>query len=140
MTDTALTGTIVGSYDGPTIEHDADLPDGAIRLPSGAWAVLRPTSAVTGRDVKRVRAALDKDGTGTILSGALAAAIGVRVAEWSIVDGTGRGVPLPFNNPAVLDIISADDLLELESLVRPWVMRILNLGKAEDKDKGADPS
>lgn len=136
MNDTALTGTIVDRDDVPTINHDPSLPDGAVRLPSGAWAVLKPTSAVTGKDIKRVRAALDKDGTGTILSGALAVAIGVRVADWSILDGTGREVPMPFNNTAVLDIISGDDLLELESLVRPWVMRILNLGK-EDKP---DPS
>lgn len=136
MTDTALTGSIVGHDDVPIFDHDPSLPDGAVRLPSGAWAVLKPTAAVTGRDIKRVRLALDKDGTGTILSGALAVAIGVRVENWNITDGTGREVPLPFNNPAVLDIISGDDLLELESLVRPWVMRILNLGK-EDKP---DPS
>lgn len=130
MTDTVLTGDVI---DGPvTIDHDPSLPDGATRLPSGGWVVLKPTSAATGKDVKRVRAALDKDGTGTILSGALTVAIGVRVGDWQVTDSLGRPVPLPFNNPTVLDNISADDLLMLEGAVRPWVLRILNMGQ-EDK-------
>lgn len=132
MTDTALTGTIVGHDEHPGVfDHDPTLPDGATRLPSGGWVALNPTSVATGKDIRRVRAALDKDGTGTILTGALAVAIGVRVAEWEITDGTGRNTPLPFNNPAVLDNIPGDDLLALEDMVRPWVLRILSGSKDE---------
>lgn len=129
MTEAVLTGDVI---DGPvTIDHDPTLPSGATRLPSGGWVALRPTSAVTGRDIKRVRSALDKDGAGTILSGALAAAIGVRVAEWQIDNGAGLNTPLPFNRPDVLDGIPGDDLLALEDLVRPWVLRILGAEKGE---------
>jgi hypothetical protein len=108
---------------------------GEVRLPSGGWAQLKPFSAATGADVKRVRRALNADGTGDILGGAFAAGIGVVVVEWQI---PGQSMlQLPFNNPAVLDRLPADDLLALEDTVRPWVLRILG---HEKKAGEADPS
>lgn len=110
---------------------------GEMRLPSGGWAQLRPTSLLTGADVKRIRAALNAEGTGDILGGALAAGIGAVVADWQI---PGRDqLPLPVAGKQVLMSLSMDDLLFLEDCVRPFVLRIL--GKEQDKPKGeSDPS
>lgn len=107
---------------------------GAVRLPSGGWAILRDPAQLTGRDVRRVRAALNADGTGDILDGALTAGIGVRVTEWQIP--ARPQLPLPVNgNRTGLDLLPADDLLTLEDLVRPWVMRVLG----QEKKAEADP-
>lgn len=124
-----------------TEEIHAEIPlpglPGEMRLPSGGWAVLRPTSQLTGADVKRIRAALNAEGTGDILGGALAAGIGAVVADWQI---PGRAqLPLPRAGHRVLASLPMDDLLALEDSVRPFVLRIL--GKEQDKPKGdADPS
>lgn len=113
------------------------LPDGALRLPSGGWALLKPSSLATGRDVRVIRRALNEEGTGDIMSGAMAATLGALVVDWQI---PGRPqLPLPMAGRASLDMLPADDLLTLEEAVRPFMLRIL--GQEPKRKAGeSDPS
>ena len=43
---------------------------GEMRLPSGGWAVFAPFESLTDGDVRKIRAALNREGTGDILGGA----------------------------------------------------------------------
>jgi hypothetical protein len=111
------------------------MPPGAMRLPSGGWAQLRPFDDLTGRDIRVIRRALNAEGTGDILGGALAAGIGAVVCDWQIPNRPQ--LELPTREPSkVLDRLPARDLLALEAHVRPFVEQIL--GK-EDKGKADEP-
>lgn len=126
----------MSDYDTPdTTESELLMPDGATRLPSGGWAVLKPFEQLNGIDVRRIRAALNREGTGEIMGGALAIGIGAVVMDWQ-VPGRDR-LALPHNNAKVLDALPMLDLLHLEDQVRPIVERIM--GK-ESKAGEADPS
>lgn len=129
------------SYDTLEEAETTEIPlpglPGEQRLPSGGWAQLRPVSSLTGADVRRIRNALNSEGTGDILGGALAAGIGAVVMDWQI---PGRNqLVLPRVGAKVLNELPALDLLHLEDAVRPFVLRIL--GKEEKaKDGETDPS
>lgn len=120
-----------------TDEVHLGMPDGATRLPSGGYVVMRPTSSATGRDVKRIRQALNHDGTGDIFNAAMATAIGVLAGECMIVNWQGQGEAKMLNHPAVLDTLPADDMMAIEDMVRPWVQGIL---RPEGRDAAADPN
>lgn len=109
---------------------------GEVRLPSGGWAQLKPVSALTGRDVRRIRTALNADGTGDTMSQAMALTLGAVVVEWQI---PGQSMlQLPHANPAVLDRLSFDDLMALEEIAEPIMKRAL--GHRDKKAGEADPS
>jgi hypothetical protein len=109
---------------------------GEIRLPSGGWAQLKPVSELTGRDVRRIRTALNADGTGDTMSQAMALTLGAIVVEWQI---PGQSMlQLPYANPAVLDRLSFDDLMALEEIAEPIMKRAL--GHRDKKAGESDPS
>lgn len=114
---------------------EIDMPAGAVRLPSGGWALLKPRSELTGLDVRRIRKTMNADGTGDMISGAMAATLGALVVDWQI---PGRDqLALPFTTPTVLDRVPFDDLMALEDVARPIMRRALGEDKKED---GPDPS
>lgn len=129
MSDDTLTAESVGIAVPDVFEGEM------VRLPSGGWAALMPTSELRGQDVYRVRRGLDKDGAGEMMNVSLAAAIAVRVLDWRLPGFPDNQPPLPHRDPKVLGAISADDLICLEEHLMPWVQRVL--GK---KPETADPS
>lgn len=123
-----------------TLETDGpdrlEMPAGATRLPSGGWALLKPRSELTGLDVRRIRKTMNADGTGDMITGAMAATLAALVVDWQI---PGRDqLQLPYVSPAVLDRVPFDDLMALEDVARPIMRRAL--GDDDKKDGGADPS
>lgn len=111
---------------------------GEVRLPSGGWAQLKPASALTGRDVRRIRTALNAEGTGDTMSQAMALTIGALVVEWQIPGQSMLQLPHA-GGQAVLDRLSWEDLLVLEEIAEPVMKRAL--GHKDKKREGeADPS
>lgn len=111
------------------------MPDGAMRLPSGGWALFKPFDLATGKDIKRIRGALDADGTGEILTGAMARTLAALVVEWQFP--RLEQVVLPCHSLATLDRIPALDLLTMEEYVQEFTQRVL--GRKPEQGK-TDPS
>jgi hypothetical protein len=115
--------------------EDMTMPPGATRLPSGGWAVLKPRNELTGLDVRRIRKTMNAEGTGDMVSGAMAATLGAIIVDWQI-PGRDR-LKLPYHDPRALDAVPFDDLMTLEDVARPIMRRALGEDKKED---GPDPS
>lgn len=126
--------------DESTPETEIPLPgvEGEHRLPSGGYAVLRPTSMLTGSHVKRVRTALNSDGDGDITNIAIGLLLACVVVDWQI-PGVPQLAPPSMANPwQALDRLPIDDFLALEEIVKPVMRRVL--GMPEPKTPGTpDP-
>jgi hypothetical protein len=123
-----------------TPETEIALPDveGAHRLPSGGYAVLRPASMLTGSHVKRVRTALNSDGDGDITNIAIGLLLACVVVDWQI-PGVKELAPPSMANPwQSLDRLPIDDFLALEEVVKPVMRRVLGM-KAEAAPGTPDP-
>ena len=70
-----------------TETEPVDLPEGAIKLPSGGWVKISDERAATGKDVRKMREALNADGDGNILNQMMTRALEVRVLDWNIPSG-----------------------------------------------------
>lgn len=99
------------------------IPEGAVALSGGGWAVLRDLDDLTGKQVKEIRRGLDKekDGTGAMVNELFTRALVAAIEAWHIPKLGGDVRTPEIAGAAVLDMLSARDLRTLERAVDPWL-------------------
>jgi hypothetical protein len=116
---------------------DFDLPEGATRLPSGGWVKISDARTATGKDVRRLRQALNEDGDGNVFNSAMTRAMEIRVLEWEIPGRPNLRVPMWEKGAA--DLLTADDLIAIESLIKDWALSFVRQDKPKDDGEPGSP-
>lgn len=118
---------------------NTDMPEGALKLPSGGWVQILPEEHCTGRHRRMVREAMDRDGLGSMLNAAYAKALGARVEAWDLP--YAPNLPLPSAGAQILDVVRDPDLRAMEEAVKDWALDVAGMQqrKAKPEADGGTP-
>lgn len=123
-----------------TDKNSTDLrpaPDGAIKLPSGGWALLSDPDDATGRDIATMRKAMNEEGVGDFTTALTAYAICVRLVDWELPGLPNLQTRFPHDQAkSITGMLRARDLKALERLILPWAKEMIGVTKADEAKQG----
>jgi hypothetical protein len=101
-------------------------------LPSGGLVSFSSLDDLTGRDLRKLRAARDIEGNGSFYNAMTQTALELLVAEWTI---PGKDLRTPMYDKRAADQLSARDLAAIERHLMPHVLKLVGDNEEDSEDR-----
>jgi len=108
-----------------------------LTLPSGGWVSFNDPEDLTGRDVRKIRKALDADGQGTATNNFYETAMVMLIAAWEIPYAPGLKLPCydKSNKQESTGSLKARDLRAIERHLSPVLAQLAGGGDTDEDDQ-----
>lgn len=103
-----------------------------LTLPSGGTVSFNSLDDLTGKDLRRLRAARDAEGNGTFYNTMTQTALELLVNDWQI---PGKDLRTPRYDKNAADRLSARDLVAIERHIVPQVLKLVGDGDEDTEDR-----